>query len=226
MIANRWICTGQMECSHDSQTGTQWIWQSGLLFPKTLGVIPARGGSKRLPRKNLRPLNGKPLVQYTIEAAEQSRLTKFVVSTEDYQIGALCGDLGAYVVRRPEELASDDASSDVVALHALEWMGSDGVDILVVLHPTSPCRTGRHIDEAVLNLLFSEANSLASVDYRKRCYRHNAAIYAVKVPWFLEHKKLYDDHTIPFLMDKRSSLDIDDEDDWKIAELYLNAPTQ
>ena len=204
-------------------TDTGETWQSGRPYPRTLGVIPARGGSKRLPRKNIRKLGGKPLIQYTIEAATQANLTRFVVSTEDYEIGSICGDLGAYVVKRPEELAADDASSDVVAAHALEWMGADGVDILVVLHPSSPLRTGRHIQQAVLNLLFSEANSLASVEYRKRCYRHNAAIYAVRVPWFLEHKKLYDDQTIPFLMDKRSSLDIDDEDDWKIAELYLNA---
>lgn len=186
---------------------------------RTLGVIPARGGSKRVPRKNIRPLCGKPLIQWTIEAANQANsLTTFVVSTEDYEIGRVASDLGAYVIRRPEELADDLASSDSVALHALEWMGSDSYDIVCLLHPTSPLRTGQHIDQALSALCASTAPSLASVEYAKRSYRHNAAIYAARVPF----STLYCDRTIPFLMDRISSLDIDDETDFQVGELYLN----
>lgn len=187
------------------------------MLPRTLGVIPARGGSKRIAKKNLRYLCGKPLIQWSIEAANAaSSLTTWVVSTEDYEIGRVASDLGAYVIRRPEELATDLASSDSVALHALEWMGND-YDIVCLLHPTSPLRTGQHIDEAISMLWASTAPSLASVEYAKRSYRHNAAIYAVKVPF----TALYSDRTIPYLMDKRSSVDIDDEIDFKLAELLL-----
>lgn len=187
------------------------------MTPRTLGVIPARGGSKRIYRKNLRPLCGKPLIAWTIEAAQKANsLTTWVVSTEDYEIGQVCVALGAYVVRRPEELADDLTSSDAVALHALEWMGGD-YDIVVLLHPTSPIRDWKHIDEAVSLLWASTAPSLASVEYAKRSYRHNASIYAAKVPF----TTLYSDKTIPFLMDKRHSVDIDDEIDFKLAEILL-----
>lgn len=189
------------------------------LAPRTLGVIPARGGSKRVPRKNLRPLCGKPLIAWTIEACQKSGLTNWVVSTEDYEIGQVSVDLGAFVIRRPEELADDLASSDAVALHALEWMGRDRYDIVVLLHPTSPVRDPAHIDECIALLAASGAPSLASVEYRKRSYRHNAAIYAVKVPF----TTLYNDKTIPFLMDRVHSHDIDDEMDFQVGELYLNA---
>jgi CMP-N,N'-diacetyllegionaminic acid synthase len=188
-----------------------------LRSARVLGVIPARGGSKRIPRKNLRLLNGKPLIAYTIEAASKAQsLTNWVVSTDDEEIRDVSLSLGAYVIRRPEELATDLASSDAVALHALEWMGSNNYDILVLLHPTSPIRSWKHIDEAVFTLWASTAPSLASVEYAKRSYRHNASIYVVKVPF----DTLYNDKTIPYLMDQRHSLDIDTEDDWEVAELW------
>jgi len=186
---------------------------------RVLGVIPARGGSKRIPNKNLRHLCGKPLIQYTIEAANAATsLTTFVVSTENAEIGRVAVDLGAYVVRRPDDLAGDDVTSDAVALHALEWMGASEFDLMVLLHPTSPIRDPKHIDEAVSTLCASTAPSLASVEYAKRSYRHNASIYAAKVPF----STLYCDRTIPFLMDKRHSLDIDDEIDFQIAEALMN----
>jgi CMP-N-acetylneuraminic acid synthetase len=86
-----------------------------------------------------------------------------------------------------------------------------------LLHPTNPIRDPRHIDRAIETLWNSDAPSLASVEYAKRSYRHNASIYAVKTPF----TKLYNDQTIPFLMDKKHSLDIDDEQDWQIAETWL-----
>jgi CMP-N,N'-diacetyllegionaminic acid synthase len=166
-------------------------------------------------------LCGKPLIQWTIEAAQKAtKLTDWVVSTEDQEIGAVAADLGAFVIRRPDDLAGDLVTSDAVVRHALEWMGSDNYDLVVLLHPTSPVRDGKHIDEAVSALWTSTAPSLASVEYAKRSYRHNASIYAAKVPF----STLYNDHTIPFLMDRRHSVDIDDEIDFKIAELFLAKP--
>jgi CMP-N,N'-diacetyllegionaminic acid synthase len=195
-------------------------WSSHLvnsLHPRVLGIIPARGNSKRVPRKNLRILCGKPLIQWTIEAANAAtKLTTFVVSTEDYEIGKLAASLGCYVVHRPDDLAGDEVTSEAVVRHALEWMGGD-YDIVVLLHPTSPVRDWRHIDEAVSTLWSSTAPSLASVEYAKRSYRHNASIYAAKVPF----PSLYGDKTIPYLMDKRHSVDIDEEIDFRLAELLL-----
>jgi CMP-N,N'-diacetyllegionaminic acid synthase len=187
---------------------------------RVLGVIPARGGSKRIPHKNIRPLHGSPLIAYTIRAAIESELlTTWVVSTDSEAIRDVALSYGGYVVRRPEELATDLTSSDEVALHALEWMSpwQGEYDIVVLLHPTSPIRDPRHIDRAIETLWSSDAPSLASVEYAKRSYRHNASIYAVKTPF----TKLYDENTIPFLMDKKHSLDIDDEMDWQIAETWL-----
>ena len=188
------------------------------MAPRTLGVIPARGGSKRIPRKNLKRLCGKPLIAWTIEACAKSGLTNWVVSTEDYEIAQLSVALGAYVVSRPEELADDLSSTDSVALHALHCLGGD-FDILCLLHPTSPVRDPGHIDECVSLLWASKAPSIASVEYAKRSYRHNASIYAAKVPF----KTLYGDKTIPYLMDKAHSVDIDDETDFAIAETILGA---
>jgi CMP-N,N'-diacetyllegionaminic acid synthase len=189
-----------------------------LSKPRVLGVIPARGNSKRIPNKNIRPLHGSPLIAYTIRAAQDSELlTTWVVSTESQAIRDVALSYGAYVVRRPEELAADDATTDDVLLHALEWMGADTFDMVVCLHPTSPIRDPKHIDQAIDILWSSDAPSLASVEYSKRSYRHNASIYAVKTPF----TKRYNDQTIPFLMDKRHSLDIDEEAEWQIAELWL-----
>jgi CMP-N,N'-diacetyllegionaminic acid synthase len=185
--------------------------------PRVLGVIPARGNSKRIPRKNLRILHGKPLIQWTIEAAHAATiLTTLVVSTEDYEIGQLAAFLGCYVVNRPDDLAGDEVTSEAVVRHAHDWMGGD-YDIVCLLHPTSPVRNPKHIDEAVSLLCASPAPSLASVEYAKRSYRHNASIYAAKVPF----TSLYGDKTIPYLMDKRHSVDIDEEIDLKLAELVL-----
>lgn len=185
---------------------------------KVLGVIPARGGSKRVPRKNLRPLGGKPLIAWTLDAARQAKsLNYWAVSTEDREIADIASALGAFVIKRPEELATDDATTGDVLLHALEWLEPSTYDMVVCLHPTSPIRDAKHIDQAVAILGASTAPSLASVVYDKRSYRHNASIYATKVPF----RALYGSNTIPFLMDKRHSLDIDEEIDLKIAELFL-----
>jgi len=198
--------------------------------PKTLGVIPARGGSKRVPRKNLRLLCGIPLIAYTIRAAQAaSKLTDWVVSTEDPEIRDVALSYGATIIRRPEELAQDDTTSGAVLRHALQWMEDSGpgggglrYDMVVCLHPTSPIRDPRHIDEAICQLWATKAPALASVSCRKRTYVHNASIYAMDRDFLLKTGQHYCDQSVPYLMDARHSLDIDTEDDLRIAELYLN----
>ena len=189
---------------------------------RCLGIIPARGGSKRIPDKNLKHIAGKPLIAWTIEAAnEASRLTRCVLSTDNENIAQVAIDWGAYVVRRPDEFATDEATSWAVCKHALDWMGHD-YDLVALLHPTSPIRDPKHIDDAIEFLWNSEHDTLASVSYRKRTYTHNASLYLMRRTWLLANPgKHYDDNTVPFLMDRRHSVDIDDELDLKIAELFL-----
>ncbi len=113
----------------------------------TLGLIPARGGSKGLPRKNVKPIAGKPLIVWTIEAAQKAtRLDRFLVSTDDEEIACVARSTGAEVVDRPPELATDEATSLSVWAHALDVCPAE---ILVNLYPTSPIRDDGLIDRAI-----------------------------------------------------------------------------
>lgn len=119
-----------------------------------LGLIPARGASKGIPRKNLAPLGQKPLIQYTFEAALQSRLLdRVILSTDDVEIAQFGRDFGVDVpFLRPKYLATDQASTRSVQRHALRWLrDNEGYtpEAVVTLQPTSPFRRAKHIDEAV-----------------------------------------------------------------------------
>lgn len=135
--------------------------------PRILGLIPARGGSKRLPRKNILPLAGKPLIAWTIEAALGSAsLSKVIVSTDNQEIARVAKRHGAEVpFMRPQELASDNAAGLDVMLHALRSLESMGetYDYLLNLQPTSPLRTSEDIDEAVQTLIRNQADAVISV---------------------------------------------------------------
>jgi CMP-N,N'-diacetyllegionaminic acid synthase len=134
---------------------------------KTLAVIPARGGSKGVPRKNIALLAGRPLIWYTIEAALQSRcIDRVVVSTEDEEIACAARECGAEIVRRPAELAADDTPTLPVLQHAvghLENVESCHVDTVVVLQPTSPLRIVGDVDRAVEKLRETGCDSVVSV---------------------------------------------------------------
>jgi len=132
-----------------------------------LGLIPARGGSKGIPRKNIAPCGGKPLIEWTCIAAREAKcLTRTIVSTDDGEIAEVaqrCGISAPFL--RPSELATDTASSLDVAKHALQWLASEQswcADVLVLLQPTTPLRTARHIDEAFA-LFGPEIDSVVSV---------------------------------------------------------------
>lgn len=136
--------------------------------PNILALIPARGGSKGLPRKNILPLAGKPLIAWTIEQALESKyIDKVVVSTEDKEISDISKKYGAEVpFIRPEELASDEAKTMDVIIHALNWFENRGehFDILVLLEPTSPLRDANDIDCCITTLLENvKAKAVVSV---------------------------------------------------------------
>jgi CMP-N,N'-diacetyllegionaminic acid synthase len=120
---------------------------------RILTLIPARGGSKRLPGKNIKPLGGKPLINWTIEAANRiPEICDILVSTDDTEIAAIAKAAGAFVPwLRPSELATDKATSVDVALHALDWYENEfgSVDGLLLLQPTSPFRRTSTIEKGI-----------------------------------------------------------------------------
>ncbi len=138
----------------------------------TIALIPARGGSKGLPGKNIKPLAGKPLIQYTIEAAQKCNTIDAVyVSTDEAQIAEISQALGATVVQRPSQLATDQASSLDVVRHFLEWyQAQTGTqpETLVLLQPTSPLRNASHLSEALAQYqTLPQPASLVSVTVTK-----------------------------------------------------------
>lgn len=134
---------------------------------QTLAIIPARGGSKGIPRKNVLPLGGKPLIAHTIYAARAaSRVDRVVVSTDDDEIATVAQRYGAEVVRRPAALASDTASSEAALLHTLDVLReAEGYDpdLLVFLQCTSPLTAPEDIDGTIAALVESHADSALAV---------------------------------------------------------------
>ena len=132
---------------------------------RVLGIIPARGGSKAIPDKNIVLICGKPLICYTIEAAQKSRLlTRCIVSTDSEKIADVCRKAGADIpFMRPSELAGDDAPTLPVLLHALDAL-QEAYDAVMILQPTSPLRLTLDIDNSI-DLLSnnSYADSVISV---------------------------------------------------------------
>ena len=114
---------------------------------KIVSVILARGGSKGIPGKNVKKLWGKPLINWSIEAAQESNLLdRFIVSTENDEIASIAEESGAEVLNRPVEYATDDATTVSVLQHVLEEIDAE---IIVLLQPTSPVRMNNIIDQAL-----------------------------------------------------------------------------
>ncbi len=128
-----------------------------------LAIIPARGGSKRLPRKNVLGLQGKPLIAWTIEASINSKyIDRTIVSTDTNEISTISKQFKADVIIRPTELSTDTASSYDAILHTIDSI-SEKYDYIVLLQPTSPLRTSQHIDEAIVKLIQKKADAIVSI---------------------------------------------------------------
>jgi CMP-N-acetylneuraminic acid synthetase len=211
-----------------------------------VALIPARGGSKGIPRKNLAPLAGKPLLQWAIDAARAAEtVTRVVVSTDDEEIAAAAA--GAEVLRRPPALAADDVPMLDVIRHALEHVGP--CDVLVLLQPTSPLRRPGQVDQAVRLLLESGADTVVSVvevphryepsslmelrdgllfarsepstrQAKERLYARNGPAILALRPSSLGDG-LYGGNVVGYVMDERDSLDIDTPHDLELAEALL-----
>ena len=133
---------------------------------KVLSIIPARGGSKGIPLKNLVMLNQKPLLYYTVIASLKSKIiNKTVVSTDNKKIGKVALKLGAEVVYRPKKLATDTTALEPVIEHVLNYLNRHQnytPDIIVILQNTSPLRTAKHIDEALTLMRKQNYDSILS----------------------------------------------------------------
>lgn len=127
-----------------------------------LAIIPARGGSKRLPRKNILDLCGKPLISYSIEAGLKSKyISKVVVTSDDKEILEISRELGVTIIDRPLELANDTATTFDAIEHTIKNI--EHYDYIILLQPTSPLRNENHIDEAIELLEIKNANAVVSV---------------------------------------------------------------
>jgi CMP-N-acetylneuraminic acid synthetase len=135
---------------------------------KVLALIPARGGSKGIPRKNIVPIAGKPLLAWTIEAARNSKhLDRVILSTDDEEIASVGREFGVEVpFMRPAELARDTSGSLEMAMHALDWAAREPAgepEYLLILQPTSPLRVSADIDAAIELALERRAEAVVGV---------------------------------------------------------------
>jgi len=144
---------------------------------KILAVIPARGGSKRLPRKNLLPLNGKPLIEWTIIASLNSNIiNRVIVSSEDEEILEISRIAGVETIARPIHLSNDNSTSVSVVKNVLENLKEE-YSFVILLQPTSPLRNSKHIDDAFKLLFEKDADAIISV-----CKTHHSPIWSNVLP--------------------------------------------
>ena len=141
---------------------------------RIIAIIPARGGSKGIPRKNVRLLKNKPLIAYVIEAALKSKyIDKVVVSTEDAEIAEISKIYGAEVIKRPVSLAEDDIPLDPVVFHAMKYIETKKsvlYDLVITIQPTSPLLSTETIDSAIETMLTTDYDTLISVGKETHLY--------------------------------------------------------
>jgi CMP-N,N'-diacetyllegionaminic acid synthase len=219
---------------------------------KVLALIPARGGSKGVPNKNIQPLNGKPLIAWTIEAALRSvYIDRVVVSSENSDILRISREWGADTpFVRPSELARDDSSSMDVVYHALKVLPN--YEWLVLLQPTSPLRLEQDIDCCLQACLTDRAPACVSVSLSKPpewlfrlqadsrlnpvlgwpqqtrrqqlepAYAVNGMVYVAQSAWFLENRRFLTEQTIAEIIPAHRAIDIDSWDDFQLCAGLLN----
>lgn len=142
---------------------------------ETIAIIPARGGSKGIPCKNIKSLGEKPLIAHSIlDALEAQQVDRIYVTTDDPEIAQVSTDYGASIIHRPAELANDTASSESALIHALTEIEKSGInpELIVFLQCTSPLRTGLDIDRAIEQMRAENADSLLSLSPSHRFLWH------------------------------------------------------
>lgn len=222
---------------------------------KILGLIPARGGSKEIPRKNIKNFCGKPLIAWTIEAAKNSSLLdEIIVSTQSQEIAEIAKSYGASVpFMRPSVLAKDSTPGIEPVLHAIQQLPE--YDWILLLQPTSPIRTADDICGIINFVKDKKASSAVSVSevanhpywtfsfeglklkpffcsdnsYQRQllpqAYSLNGALYFASSDFLMENRTFVTSETLGYVMPKSRSIDIDDVHDWQLAEYFLNSKT-
>ena len=218
---------------------------------RVIAVVPARGGSKGVPGKNLREVGGVSLLHRTLRAAAASRHVDLVVVSSDDDAILEHASLieGVITLKRPTELAGDDTAMAPVVEHALD---AHPADVIVLLQPTSPLRETTDIDGALERFVSSGAHSIVSVcptatspywmyllgedgrlqtilpkpDVATRqelppTYQINGAVYVVESRWFREHRMFSDNETVAYVMPGERSIDVDSETDLMVANALV-----
>ncbi len=219
---------------------------------KVVAIIPARGGSKGIPHKNVYPFNGKPLICWNIEAAIGAALVdQVIVSTDDAEIAEVSRTAGATVIMRPDDISTDIASSEDALIHALENLG-ERPELTVFLQCTSPLTQSKDIDDCIQKLLDSNADSAftATESHRflwknteaatgvnhngaerkrrqdlEKEYAENGAVYAMRTEGFLRGRHRFFGKTVISEMPSTRSWEIDSLEDVHVAEA-LSEPWQ
>lgn len=220
-------------------------------------IIPARGGSKGIPRKNIKPLNGKPLIYYAIDTARAITSDENIcVSTDDKEIKSIVEAYGLQVpFLRPAELSTDTAGTYEVLLHALDYYEKQGkqYNAVLLLQTTSPFRTAEQVKEALAIYDQSNADMVVSVKecpanpyynvfeedengylhvckgdgniFRRqeapKVYEYNGAIYIMDAHTLKRTHMHKISHRVKYVMDAKSSFDLDTIEDWQMAEMML-----
>lgn len=221
-----------------------------------LVIIPARGGSKGIPNKNIIEVEGKPLIKYSIDAALESKyVDRIVVSTDSEEIAKVSAESGADVpFLRPVSLSTDTAKTIDALIHAVNTLKENGsaYDYLVLLQPTQPLRESFHIDEAIEKIVERGAGSLVSVSdvhehpilmrtineqgnlsnllqtsstVRRQdfptFYKVNGSIYINKIDENFNENLSLNDNQLPYIMDTKYDVDIDEPFDLEVFKLKL-----
>lgn len=230
-----------------------------MMNDNVLTIIPARGGSKGIPRKNIKPLNGKPLIYYAIDTARAITSDENIcVSTDDMEIKSVVEAYGLKVpFLRPDELATDTAGTYEVLLHALDFYEQQGkyYDIVLLLQTTSPFRKAEQVKEALelfrktndkdamvvsvkecpsnpyYDIFEEDHNGYLQISkgdgtiYRRqdapKVYEYNGAIYIVDAHTLKRTHMHKIPHRVKYVMDAKSSFDLDTMQDWEMAEMML-----
>lgn len=221
---------------------------------KAIAIITARGGSKRIPRKNIKLFFGKPIIAYSIEAALKSGIfSEVMVSTDDPEIAAIAREFGANVPFMRSEKNSDDTSTTVDVLNeVLNWYSNNGqtFETACCLYPTAPFVTAERLIQASELLIKSGADTVLPItafsfpilkafkkdenenvsfmwdEYRHfhsqdlpKAFHDSGQFYFFKTTAFQQHGKLFTENTVGLEVPETEVQDINDELDWKLAEI-------
>ncbi len=216
-----------------------------------LAVVPARGGSKSVPRKNIRELAGRPLLDWTLDQIRAvPELDLAVVSTDDAEIAAISRQGGGQVIDRPPKISGDTATTESALLHALDVLESDGMepfDYLIVLEPTSPLRKPETIRRCMRSIVERNGQSLMTVTEtrsnigrredglfrpltpnaprrrqdRMPLYVESSTVYVARVDFLRETGSLVADDWLSEIVSEEEAMDINSELDFRTAEHQL-----